>query len=116
MSAGAKKVCGKVFAQYFLTNLGELSEQLHVQISIQYLLSIQCSRRRRRGRLSGIDWSKCGAVVRSGEEQRGLRRGGFGMKRNANEKYSGRQQGDAADDGRAAAAAEAGVEAEAAEA
>ena len=27
------------------------------------------------------------------------------MKRNANEKYSGRQQGDAADDGRAAAAA-----------
>ena len=28
------------------------------------------------------------------------RRGGFGMKRNANEKYSGRQ-GDAAEDGRA---------------
>ena len=60
MSAGAKKVCGKLFAQYFLTNLGELSEQLHVQISIQYLLSIQCSR------LSGIEWSKCG---RSGEER-----------------------------------------------
>ena len=76
-------------------------------------MSIQCSRRRRRRRgLSGIDWSKCGAVVRSssGEEQQrereggaGLRRGGFGMKRNANEKYSGRQQGEAADDGRAAA-------------
>ena len=37
------------------------------------------------------------------------------MKRNANEKYSGRQQGDAADDGRAAAALAAeALEAEAA--
>ena len=38
------------------------------------------------------------------------------MKRNANEKYSGRQQGDAADDGRAAAAAALAAEALEAEA
>ena len=39
------------------------------------------------------------------------RRGGFGMKRNANEKYSGRQ-GDAAEDGRAGGGGGGGGEAD----
>ena len=53
-------------------NLGELSEQLHVQISIQYLLSIQW--RSSRSRLSGIESSKCGVAVleKSSREERGV--------------------------------------------
>ena len=69
MSA-AKRFVAKFLPNLFLTNLGELSEQLHVQISIQYLLSIQWSSR---SRLSGIEWSKCGRG--SGEEQSWEERG-----------------------------------------
>ena len=40
INVGREKVFSKVFAGSFLINLGELREQLHARISIQYLLSI----------------------------------------------------------------------------
>ena len=40
INVGREKVFSKVFAGSFLINLGELREQLHARIFIQYLLSI----------------------------------------------------------------------------